>query len=465
VSPSGWRWSRAVYSHSRLCMTVIGLSVVLVCHLAAASEPQWWTNQKRACGLPANLAYETWRQQGFPCRNASPPVDYQEQQRQQQLELERQKELQRQREESERKQKAEEADQKGMEAANRGDWKAAANWYIEALGFAPNSAEIRAHLDRANTALADSGSAAEIGALRARIEDSIAAAKIQAMQQHLEDKRAAGKLNVIIRDFQSQSQRHYRPSGNAFIGGTSWIVGYNVQSENPAVIAKEREMLKKQMELAEIPYAAGIDFGRYNFVLGIGASTNILVDLKNRVVFDEFQSGQFSAREQSLYNSLKDRQFGELACHSNGAMVCLAALENQDVRADRVVLYGPQITRESLKMWNELLQNGHVKSVQIYVNQNDPVPPFSLALGDLFLDVTGERAFLNAGVLKSTINEASPRIVVRTFSCGKGYPTIQCHDMVVYKRDRGCVSKPSGKAVPGTSLPGKGGVAEPPPPC
>ncbi|OGB23827.1 MAG: hypothetical protein A3I66_20755 [Burkholderiales bacterium RIFCSPLOWO2_02_FULL_57_36] len=27
---------------------------------AAAAEPAWWTQQKRACGLPANLAYNSW---------------------------------------------------------------------------------------------------------------------------------------------------------------------------------------------------------------------------------------------------------------------------------------------------------------------------------------------------------------------------------------------------------------------
>lgn len=451
-------------SHSRLGVTTFGL-FVLVCQFAAASEPQWWTNQKRACGLSPSLAYETWRQQGSPCHGGGPTVDYQEQQRQRQLELERQQELKRQREEAERKQKADDADQKGMEAAKRGDWRGAANWFIEALRFAPNSAEVQAHLNRANVGLADTGSAEEIAALRRRIDDSIAAAKIAALQQNLEDEKAARQLAAMTQDFRSQTQRRYRPSGNGFIGGTSWIVGYNVQGANPTMIAREKEMLKKQMELAGIHYAGGVDFQGYNFVLGIGASTSIVVDLKNRVVFDEFKSGQFSAQAQGLYNSLKDRQFGELACHSNGAMVCLAALENQDVRADNVVLYGPQITRESLKMWNHLLQTGQVKSVQIYVNQNDPVPPFSLALGDLFQDVAAETALLNSGVLKSTINETSPRIAVHTFACGKYLPTLDCHDMAVYKKDRGCISQPTGKTVPGTSLPGKGGVAEPPPPC
>jgi hypothetical protein len=98
------------------------------------------------------------------------------------------------------------------------------------------------------------------------------------------------------------------------------------------------------------------------------------------------------------------------------------------------------------------------------VNQNDPVPPVSLAMGDLFENLPAQAALFNSDALKRTVNETSPRIAVRTFSCGQGVPTLDCHDMGVYKKDRGCVSQPSGKTVPGTSLPGKGGVAEPPPP-
>ena len=443
------------------CRVMIACWVVFAASQALAQlhcEPYWTAEYKcmQHCGpcptTGSTRQRPTWQQQ-------------QQQQRQQQLELEQQKELQRQREIADRQRQADEADKKGLAASNRGNWREAANWFIEALRFAPDSAAIRAHLDRANMGLADAGSAAELRVLRQRMEDSIAAAKLEAVRLKMEDDMVAQRLAAMAADFRIQTQRRYRPSGNAFIGGTSWIVGYNVQSADPAIIAKEREMLKKQMELAGINYAAGVDFQRYNFVLGIGASTSVLVDLKNRVVFDEFKGGQFSAKEQGLYNSLKGRSFGELACHSNGAMVCLAALENQDVQADRVVLYGPQITRESLQLWNRLLQTGQVKSVQIYINQNDPVPPFSLALGDLFQDLPVQAALLNSNALKSTINETSPRISVRTFSCGKGVPTVDCHDMTVYKRDRGCVASPAGKTVPGTSLPVKGGVAEPPPPC
>lgn len=39
-----------------------------------AGEPAWWTQQKVTCGLPASLAYEDWRAQGFPCNSASAPA-------------------------------------------------------------------------------------------------------------------------------------------------------------------------------------------------------------------------------------------------------------------------------------------------------------------------------------------------------------------------------------------------------
>lgn len=65
-------------------------------------------------------------------------------------------------------------------------------------------------------------------------------------------------------------------------------------------------------------------------------------------------------------------------------------------------------------MWNELVRAGYVKSVQIYVNQNDPVPPFSLALGDLFVNFPEHAALFNPDALKRIINETSPRGLSRS---------------------------------------------------
>ena len=73
--------------------------------------------------------------------------------------------------------------------------------------------------------------------------------------------------------------RTYQVSGNGMIGGTVWITGFNVQKASPAVVKKAHEMMAGQMRLAGMSYADGVDFQRYNFVLGIAASTNTVVDL------------------------------------------------------------------------------------------------------------------------------------------------------------------------------------------
>src|SRR5947209_7881147 len=200
-----------MHFHSRLRISATALFVVFACQSMTAQEPRWWTDQKRDCHLAPSLAYETWRQQGFPCDDGAPPVNNQERERQQQLELERQqleleqqRQLQRQQEEMERNRKANEADQKGLDAANHGHWKEAASLFIQALGFAPKSAEIRSHLDRANLAIADAGSAAEILAFRQRIEDAIATANIGAWRQQMEEEVAMERLKAMSESVRGQ---------------------------------------------------------------------------------------------------------------------------------------------------------------------------------------------------------------------------------------------------------------------
>lgn len=263
----------------------------------------------------------------------------------------------------------------------------------------------------------------------------------------------------------SPPARTYTPSGNALIGGTTWITGYNVRNADPNLIAKEREMMAQQMKLAGMQYSDGVDFNRYNFVLGIAASTDAFTDLSSRVIFDEFSKGQFSAAEQAAYDSLKGRQFGELACHSNGAMVCLAALKNKDIVADHVVLYGPQVTVESLKMWDDMVRSGQMKSVKVYINRSDPVPPASLIAGGGLVGATAlsSLAMFKPPTITRAINEISPRLTVQTFACGNGLPTLDCHAMTAYKARVSFKPPPPLQSVPGTKLNGVG-VPEPPSP-
>ena len=117
---------------------------------------------------------------------------------------EQRQELQRQRE-AERKRNADAADEKGLEAARRGDWREAANQFIEALRFAPESPEIKAHLEQATTALADASSAAEILVLHQRVEDAIAAANLNAFREGVEDDLAAQRLVLMSESFRGQT--------------------------------------------------------------------------------------------------------------------------------------------------------------------------------------------------------------------------------------------------------------------
>jgi len=269
-------------------------------------------------------------------------------------------------------------------------------------------------------------------------------------------------------------ERQYEPSGNALIQGTGSIIGYYVrENASPAVLAKAQKIAMAIMEKQGKPYDGNIDFHRYNFVLGIAASTDIFTDLATRVEFDEWSNGKFTTEQKNAYASMKGREFKELACHSNGAMICLTALNQKDVKAANVVLYGPQITPESLVMWNKLVKDGQIKSLQIYLNQGDPVPAASmLASNPVFAAPAIAAPYLSAplfdaDVMSKAINALAPNADIKTFVC-KSTPDVDCHNMKLYKENRGCAGSPPSpaKIVPGTTIPGRGGALEPPlPPC
>jgi hypothetical protein len=236
----------------------------------------------------------------------------------------------------------------------------------------------------------------------------------------------------------------FKPSGNGMVGGTGWIVGYNVPKPTPELIAKSRAMLAEQERLAGNKYSDAIDFDRYNFVIGIAAETDFADDLLKRVgIGDEFSEGQFSADKMPGYAALAGRSFGELGCHSNGAMVCLAALRNKDVKADNVVLYGPQITETGLKQWQALVDSGQVKSVTLVVNKNDPVPPLSLGFADYVKsklpggsETYADKPLLLTGGLIEAVEQTAPAVQVHVFSCAAQLSDpLHCHGMATYNAE------------------------------
>ena len=235
----------------------------------------------------------------------------------------------------------------------------------------------------------------------------------------------------------ANNQRSYRYSGSALVGGTSWIVGYNVPPGSKAALRKQAtDMLRRQAQLAGLSFEA-IDLDRYDFVIGIAASTNVIKDLGLRVVFDELSKGQFSATHQALYNALIGRRFDELACHSNGAMVCLAALSNQAIKADHVRLYGPQLTADGLNAWADLVAKGRIRSVEVFVNQGDPVPAVSLLLGSNGSAQEPDAPLLfSAKAVSDYIRGTADGIAVHVAPCAKGVmPDFSCHAMTKYRQN------------------------------
>lgn len=244
-----------------------------------------------------------------------------------------------------------------------------------------------------------------------------------------------------VKQFASRP-REYTLSGVGLIGGTSWIYGYNI----PPGPKREKLRIEQNTNLRrmlDITSSQLINTDQYNFIIGLGMQYEPLWDLLTRVIRDQWTEGRFST-EQPLYAALKNRAFSRLDCHSNGAMLCLAAIKLNDVKAEHVRLFGPQITPESLRQWNSLLASGKIKSIQVYINRGDPVPALSYLLG------AGKPMDWIYGLL-SEITNAAPSILTTITPCpdGKGLIDVACHDMKLYKKN---VSPPPASLLAEASL-------------
>jgi hypothetical protein len=175
----------------------------------------------------------------------------------------------------------------------------------------------------------------------------------------------------------------YISSGHGLIGGVAW---QNIAFYVPPDLLPERDQelraeadkrLQAAMDLAGFPKDKRIDTSQYNFVLGLAVSSGALTDAARRALRDNLSKGRATPAMQEQYDLLRGRSFEPLDCHSNGAMICLAALSNQDVEAPHVRLFGPQLTPGALAEWKQLLGSHRIKTLQIYISDRDPVPPLS----------------------------------------------------------------------------------------
>lgn len=120
---------------------------------------------------------------------------------------------------------SDDANDKGVEYYNRGDWQNAAKYFREALGYSPDDPDIRANLGKAEQ------KAREREAVAARASE--AARQLKAVEQHSDQARPTADSNEARRGFDTGG----KPAGTL---GTSPVYGGTGGSKEPVVPASKR---------------------------------------------------------------------------------------------------------------------------------------------------------------------------------------------------------------------------------
>ena len=326
---------------------------------------------------------------------------------------------------------------------------------LQASDFAPPSTGARSPCAVGSTASQDAVRAGRLADAARRLRDAIATCRGAATRTLLND-----RLALIEREIAARRERAAYPSQPAgLIGGTTWEFEayYRDLPANlpPAERARLNEEFRQQLRRAGISaetFAAARD---YDFILGLAMSDSASVDLVQRVMKDEVGAGEYSRQTRKDYDSLRGRHFDVLDCHSNGAMICLAALKSGDVTARKVRLLGPQLSYDAALAWRELLDQGglgnKIQQLEVVIAEGDPVPPGSFLSGDLLKGdpSTIKEAFLGDALPSAFVGERCvmdalrgcydlPRPKIIRLKCeGRrfAFSIEACHAFPKYRRD------------------------------
>jgi hypothetical protein len=198
-----------------------------------------------------------------------------------------------------------------------------------------------------------------------------------------------------------------------------------------------------------LPFTPGL----YDYVISLASYATPLEDLASRVLFDGATYGEFSREHAPLFASLKGRSFERLDCHSNGAMLCLAALRGGDVKAKEVRLFGPQINGPAAYIWREYAKAAGIK-LTVFIAVGDPVPVTSWIFSapgltvakqdipawvanriddrELWAEAAGAAiADSRVDVMGGILRDYGLNVV--RFDCGK-LPNMDCHSMKFYEK-------------------------------
>jgi hypothetical protein len=250
---------------------------------------------------------------------------------------------------------------------------------------------------------------------------------------------------------------------HGLVGGTTWTYGFrrpyvkceqNCKDEIDKKLKSQLSLFCSSQSDPKTCLQEGLPFtpDMYDFVVSMGSSHAAIEDLATRVLFDGATFGEFSRQNKEIFASLTGRAFETLDCHSNGALICLAALRSGDTTAKEVRLFGPQMSPEAAKRWQEYSANTGTK-IKIYINHGDPVAaiswkqptpqtPLERAASAAWLlnPVTGPAALADA--LSNTYWDSKKDVMgpilrsygfdVTRWTC-KDLPSIDCHSMKLYE--------------------------------
>lgn len=257
-------------------------------------------------------------------------------------------------------------------------------------GFAPSEPPPAVEPHWCREKLAEAQEAIGTGSLQ-EVADILRPAKASCAGK-LEYVRIGSLLDDVDRELAARKKRaSYTHQKSGLIGGTGWVLeSYfrDIASDlSPEDRAKADKALEIQMTLAGKSKEEFASVKDYDFILGVAVSSNPGVDLVDRVIRDQKDDGRYSPSVRQEYARLKGRYFDVLDCHSNGAMICLAALRNGDVVARKVRLFGPQLSPSALLDWRKMLDRhgfgNKIESLDIVLSERDPVSKFSFYAKDI----------------------------------------------------------------------------------
>ncbi|MCF8044201.1 MAG: hypothetical protein K9K65_19165 [Desulfarculaceae bacterium] len=146
-------------------------------------------------------------------------------------------------------------------------------------------------------------------------------------------------------------------------------------------------MAKGQSPITGKPYAQMLKDGDVR-AYGFGKTDVLPMELA-RGARDSFSDGEYTMDQehfQNLLPQINGTHYQVLNAHSNGATIAEALLRQGVIRADELNILGGDRALSRGQAYQDLLDSGTVKNVNVWINRGDPVPYLTSPAGGVLRD-------------------------------------------------------------------------------